>query len=345
MRTLSLLLLICAFPFTASSQSLPEKEIIRDYAHPAFAQQLLIHVNKIIFEKKHDVYLAASEEHIFNNGYGQGFAVLRQLSPFHAIIRITGAEINPSFFKYIVPASYNWKLSPTLLQSLKKKDAVPRLLISVTDADEFKRVFIRQLTIVHQYNEHVLIIQLNNSSALETLQASPLLLFADLAERQPKEELIIDGFDLGTNRVNAVHNRFPSITGEGLMLSVKENRFDSTDIDLKGRTVNSSVASATVSGHATIMATMAAGAGNSFYEGKGAAWKAGLQSATFANLLPEPDALYQAQRISVQNHSYGTGIENFYGADAAAYDASVINNPSLLHVFSAGNSGQLAGSG
>ena len=33
------------------------------------------------------------------------------------------------------------------------------------------------------------------------------------------------------------------------------------------------------------------------------------------------------------------GIENFYGADAAAYDASAIANPTLLQVFSAGNSG------
>jgi hypothetical protein len=36
------------------------------------------------------------------------------------------------------------------------------------------------------------------------------------------------------------------------------------------------------------------------------------------------------------------GVENFYGADAAAYDATVINNPSLLHVFSSGNSGTSA---
>jgi hypothetical protein len=87
------------------------------------------------------------------------------------------------------------------------------------------------------------------------------------------------------------------------------------------------------------MATIIAGAGNSFYEGRGAARAALVTSFNFANLLPEPDAIYQQYNISVQNHSYGTGIENYYGAEAVAYDASVITRPFLQHVFSAGNSG------
>jgi hypothetical protein len=44
----------------------------------------------------------------------------------------------------------------------------------------------------------------------------------------------------------------------------------------------------------------------------------------------------------VQNHSYGVGIESYYGTDAAAYDASAITNGSLLHIFSSGNSGTSA---
>jgi len=35
------------------------------------------------------------------------------------------------------------------------------------------------------------------------------------------------------------------------------------------------------------------------------------------------------------------GIENYYGNEAFAYDQQVSNNPALLHVFSAGNSGKL----
>jgi hypothetical protein len=124
-----------------------------------------------------------------------------------------------------------------------------------------------------------------------------------------------------------------------LVVSVKENRFDTLDIDFKGRYISAAGYSPSLSTHASIMATLIAGGGNSFYSGKGAAWSAGISSSNFASLLPETDAYYQQYKLSVQNHSYGTGIENYYGVDAAAYDASVISNPYLLHVFSAGNSG------
>jgi hypothetical protein len=55
--------------------------------------------------------------------------------------------------------------------------------------------------------------------------------------------------------------------------------------------------------------------------------------------LPDPDSVYRNYNISIQNHSYGTVIENFYGNEAFAYDVNVVNNPGLIHVFSSGNSG------
>ena len=44
----------------------------------------------------------------------------------------------------------------------------------------------------------------------------------------------------------------------------------------------------------------------------------------------------------MQNHSYGTGLENYYGLEAQAYDAQARQYPTLLHVFSSGNSGNQA---
>ena len=160
--------------------------------------------------------------------------------------------------------------------------------------------------------------------------------------RNPKEETIIDGFDVALNKLNLTHDRFKTINGRGTVVSVKENKPDSNDIDLKGRFVTTTTSSPNITSHATIMSTIIAGGGNSFMTGKGAAWGADITSSNFANLLPDTDADYTRYSIVVQNHSYGTAIENYYGADAAAYDASTIANPSLLHVFSAGNSGDNA---
>ena len=90
------------------------------------------------------------------------------------------------------------------------------------------------------------------------------------------------------------------------------------------------------------MATLIGGGGNSFYTGNGIAPGCNITSSDFANLLPDAIAGYQQYGISVQNHSYGVGIENFYGSDAAAYDADMITDSSLLFIFSAGNSGNLS---
>lgn len=167
---------------------------------------------------------------------------------------------------------------------------------------------------------------------------SALVLFVDI-HRTPHEESVLNSFDKSVNQVNIVHSQYPAFNGNGLMVSVKENKPDTADIDLTGRYLTTSLSSSTVTQHAGIMSTIIGGGGNSDHTGKGAALGVTLGSSDFATLLPDANSAYQQYNTSVQNHSYGTGIENYYGADAAAYDASSIDNPSLLHVFSSGNSG------
>lgn len=175
---------------------------------------------------------------------------------------------------------------------------------------------------------------------IDSLLIQPGLIdFIDI-HRMPREESIIPGFDPTANKLNRLFSQYNHFNGNGLVLSIKEKRFDSLDIDLVNRVKASAVGAAEVTSHATRMATMAAGAGNSMERSKGAAWGAQLFSASFDNLMPEDPLLYRNESISVQNHSYGTAIENFYGADAAAYDEVAYQLPYLLHVFSAGNLGE-----
>jgi hypothetical protein len=87
------------------------------------------------------------------------------------------------------------------------------------------------------------------------------------------------------------------------------------------------------------MATLIAGGGNSGPAGRGAAPQARIASSSYDNMLPDANADLAQQGVSVQNHSYGTGIENYYGLEALGYDQQARQLPTLLHVFSAGNSG------
>jgi hypothetical protein len=62
-------------------------------------------------------------------------------------------------------------------------------------------------------------------------------------------------------------------------------------------------------------------------------------SSDFARLMPDSTPAFTNNHISIQNHSYGVGIENYYGPEAAAYDDQVYNNEFITHVFSSGNIG------
>ncbi len=177
---------------------------------------------------------------------------------------------------------------------------------------------------------------------LTTLPRSEVL-FADLTTHTAREELPVPGHNLFVNTISYVHNRWPALDGDGSTISIKEFRFDSLDVDLKSRYVPNSQSAQAITGHASIMASLVAGAGTSNPQGRGVARGSRLVSSSFLDLLPDPDADYAALNISVQNHAYGVEVENYYGAGALAYDESTRQHPDLLHVFSSGNQGALSG--
>ncbi len=237
------------------------------------------------------------------------------------------------------------KVSPNLRQTLYQRASQDQLFtLVVSDLTAFQQFLQEKKIAVRILQTYapakIVVIRTTATLLLTQLLPNRSVLFADLSERHPQEELSVSGLDLSLNKINIAHRLFPAINGAGLTVSIKEERFDDQDIDLIGRYGLSPQASTRTSTHASIMATMLGGAGNSFYNGKGAAWGATLTSANFSNLLPEND--YKELNISVQNHSYGVGIENYYGAEAVAYDASVQEQPELLHIFSAGNRGDQA---
>lgn len=171
------------------------------------------------------------------------------------------------------------------------------------------------------------------------------VVYAGKEAGNPKAEARVQDMNLVANGINRIHHAYPELNGEGMVLSVQEMGFDAADIDLLGRELPSSLRAADNSLHATGMATIAAGAGNSDITGKGVAWAAKISSSDFADVLPDADQAYRELDTWVQNHSYGTLIENFYGTLAEAFDNSSRSNPALLHVISSGNQGLERGKG
>ena len=234
------------------------------------------------------------------------------------------------------------KILPSLAAKLKTEKPAGKSMftVAVTDVKQFVQLFhhVKTAKIISIYEPAKLVVIESSWSECEKLLDSPIILAVD-EKKNAKEELLFGSVDYSLNNISFIQHRFPLLNGSSISISIKEQNFDTADIDFKGRTLASNFAAPTISGHASIMGTILAGGGNAWYNTKGAAWASYLSSANFQSLLPEPDSYYQSPAIHVQNHSYGTGIENYYGLEASGYDASVINNPSLLHIFSAGNSG------
>ena len=265
--------------------------------------------------------------------------VIRQLSNQHYVIQAntnTGiSSINDAMI-YHTPANDGYKASDNLLAYWWKHPKSDIQLILNTSSEISSTELKQYGTILDADNQYITI--QTRLQYLPQLLAIPAVKFADI-KRKPREEFSINSMDLSTNQVSNLHSLFPATRGAGIIASIKENMFDRNDLDLLGRSIYSNTQSTTYSQHATIMATLIGGNGTSYINGLGAAPEVTLISSDFSRLMPDDISNLSANNISVQNHSYGTNIENYYGAEAREYDQQVYQTDTLVHVFSAGNIG------
>ena len=304
------------------------------YAQDEDFKSIQLFSQKTLRQPDTNYFLALADKSEFSKS-NTNFKIVRRFSKNLAVIKVFNKSlwnVTSQKFKHLTPANYLWKMPPKLSgRAWTGSKFIVQLWDSTQPTLQLKHIKL----LIHYKNYYII---QADSEVVKTLLEDNNVVFIDKAT-SPSTELVLNGMDMTTNKVSTTHNLYPDINGDGLTVSIKENLFDTTDVDFTGRYVSSALASPQMQSHASIMGTIIAGAGNSFYAGKGVAWKSNLTSSDFANLLPDADNDYLRYNVSVQNHSYGTSIENYYGADAAAYDESVINNPSLVHVFSSGNSG------
>ncbi|PKV63637.1 S8 family serine peptidase [Pontibacter ramchanderi] len=240
------------------------------------------------------------------------------------------------------PRLVNQKLAPHL-QQLSKDLPAASYRVRVSDTQRFHTWLQQQpLTVTVQETSppgNVLLISGIEPAQLLLLAASPEVLYVDKPNRRAVEELELRDVDFVVNNIYAAQAALPELAGQGMAVSVKESAFDPADIDLQGRVIDPEAMADNRSPHATTMATLIAGAGNTGSNGRGITQHALIAHSSFEELFPDDSEMLLRQGISVQNHSYGVGVENYYGLEAQAYDQEARQHPVLLHVFSSGNSG------
>lgn len=265
----------------------------------------------------------------------EGLKVVKRFSGTDYVVGYFFQTINPAELSsgkiYSLQDYQDWKLAP----GLRKKGSKGNLYaVSVRDPEKFRKTWGSK--VLFSYNSQMVL--RISAEEFQELKKDEQVSFIE-AYTAPKAESAVSGHDLTVNSISYANDQFPNFQGEDIKVSVMEELFDTTDIDLRNRYVLFGKEASTFSQHATDIASLICGGGNSSWKGKGTAPAATLTSSSFLSLLPEEDSFYTNHQVYLQNHSYGTGIESFYGTEAAAYDQNVMEVPYLLHVFSSGNSG------
>ncbi len=270
-----------------------------------------------------------------------GNLVSHYLSSAQAIVLPSARNLLLEWGATLQPVAAGWKVSTNLLQRLKRGQVPLRVIVFVQNPEAFDQQVTPTLALKAstRFQKHWIAFDGITASEFSLLLVNPAIWQVQDNDRKAMPELSVESFDRSLNGGVAVAARWPNIDGQGTLLNIKEQLFDTLDIDFASRYKWNALSSRQPSGHASIMASMAGGAGNSSAFSKGYAPGTSLSSASFDNLLPEPMDWYNSQGVNIQNHSYGVGVESSYAPDAAAYDASVWERPTLLHVFSAGNAG------
>ncbi len=279
-------------------------------------------------ERKFEKYYLTSLENAHQNKY----KVVKKLDSTFCIVENKSLRSNKS--SKIQPVNSLWKLPSNFSNNNENKQyiiATDSIKALITD---LKSINISDIKIL---DNHLVIINTDSEKIIDDIINLNSVSSVSQESLQPKGESKITDQNFTINYINKANINFPLLTGENQIVAIKDDLFDVNDIDLLNKHIPSQTESSIVSNHATAMATIVSGLGNSSVSGKGVAQKATILSSDFLNLYP--DEIASLQGATTQNHSYGTLIENFYGSLANAYDAQLFSNKDLTHCFSSGNTG------
>ncbi|MCM5661557.1 S8 family peptidase [Galbibacter mesophilus] len=238
----------------------------------------------------------------------------------------------------ILKANNLWKLNANIQN---KRSAL--FTVSSSNGDMAHSYFqgLNEIEIIKRIDDFF-IIKTNTSVVEKKLLQQPFVNYIGEEQLSPNTESIVLDMDLTVNNITKVRNEEINLQGSDITISVKDELLYRDDIDLLGKTIVPDTTTNEIGTHATDMATITSGLGNSAMNSFGVAPFSKVASSNFNSLPPDENNYFLENDITIQNHSYGTSIEPFYGALASLYDAQSYELPNILHVFSAGNQGSVS---
>ncbi|MGK7389414.1 MAG: S8 family serine peptidase [Candidatus Cyclobacteriaceae bacterium M2_1C_046] len=284
--------------------------------------------------------LEVNDQSTFSTLDWDKFSIVRKISQGTFIVHnIDTLSLKDDSRYNIFHANNRWKLGGNLNKQANE------YTLKITSEDAYHNISrLSNIKIVSRTG-YAIFIRANYNDIINDILPLNGVIYIGQEQVKPYSEARVLDLNLNPNQINNIHHNFPALDGNGMVVSVKDNFYDVEDPDIKNRNLPSGLESSKINPHATEMATVIGGAGNTSIMGKGVAGAVSLSSTDFDPVAPDDSEYYVNYSIGVQNHSYGTSIENFYGVLAELFDKNSNDNPQLLHLFSSGNKGSETGAG
>jgi len=174
---------------------------------------------------------------------------------------------------------------------------------------------------------------------IDKIANMPYVRFIDLAPEDGKPE---HDHGRSLHRANMLDQDLGAgrqYDGTGVTIAVNDDGFVGPHIDFTGRTDQTDVAGDFAGDHGDMVAGIAGGAGNLDPTMRGMAPGSFLFIRQYNSSLPNTVTLHQNDQVMIFNSSYSDGCNAGYTSLTEQVDDEIFANPSLLQVFSAGNSG------
>lgn len=258
---------------------------------------------------------------------------------------LSGQQLANLGVRSMMPIHRDWKLAPALLQDPLQPWAFERGQVEVIikfyrniPADFASSYFKSDGINVLRFNGHNnFVAAMVHPHDIGALAELPYVAFVDLHPGPGEPD---DHFGRGLHRSNMIDSELPGgykFTGEGVSVLVRDDGGVGPHIDFQGRMTNLTAGMGGT--HGDGVGGIMSGAGNLRPTARGMAAGSYMYVINYqADFLDNTMDLHFDNEVLVTNSSYSNGCNTGYTAIASTVDQQLFDNPTLMHVFSAGNS-------
>jgi len=173
---------------------------------------------------------------------------------------------------------------------------------------------------------------------VDAVAALPFVRFIELIQEPGKPEDIKGRSLHRSNLLDSDHGSGKKYNGEGVSILVRDDGRLGPHIDFQGRLNNFAEGPETAGTHGDGVGGIMAGAGNLDPSKKGMAAGARVFATDYEASYQDTTLwLHQNENVTVTNSSYSNGCNVGYTIASQTVDQQIFENPTLMHVFSAGN--------